>query len=156
MTVVSTANSGGGLPDFGIFAEEKVYTVYLDMRQTVEDPAASWTLEYAPLPTAGDASAGSSSSRRLEGLTPPFPITKETPQFAAELVERYRGRMIVVYAIMDTRGRLGQMLVMQSPDDRLTRRIVETLNKWVFRPAELKGQPVPVKALLGIPLGLDE
>jgi len=156
MTVVSTANSGGGLPDFGIFAEEKVYTVYLDMRQTVEDPAASWTLEYAPLPTAGDANAGRSSSRRLEGLTPPFPVSKEAPQFPAELVERYRGRMIVVYAIMDTRGRLGQMLVVQSPDDRLTRRIVETLNKWVFRPAELKGQPVSVKVLLGIPLGLDE
>ena len=45
---------------------------------------------------------------------------------------------------------------MQSPDDGLTRRIVEALNKWVFRPAELKAQPVSVKVLLGLPLGLDE
>jgi len=34
MTISSTADSGGGLPDVGAFAHEKVYTVYLDMRET--------------------------------------------------------------------------------------------------------------------------
>ena len=28
MTVTSTADSGGGLPDLGVFAHEKVYTVF--------------------------------------------------------------------------------------------------------------------------------
>ena len=32
MTIASTAESGGGLPDLGVFAKEKVYTVFLDMR----------------------------------------------------------------------------------------------------------------------------
>jgi hypothetical protein len=30
--------------------------------------------------------------------------------------------------------------------------IVEALNKWVFRPAQLNNQPVAVKVLLGMPL----
>ena len=32
MTITSTASSGGGLPDVGVFRNEKVYTVYLDMQ----------------------------------------------------------------------------------------------------------------------------
>jgi len=153
MTVVATASSGGGLPDLGVFADEKVYTVYLDMRQTVEDPAASWTLQFALL---RDPSADGSANRSQEGLTPPFPVAKEMPQFSVELVHKYLDRLIVVYAIMDTQGKLQQMLVMQSPDDRLTNRILATLNKWVFRPAELNGRPASVKVLLGIPLSLPE
>ncbi len=152
MTVVATASSGGGLPDFGVFADEKVYTVYLDM-SSADDPAPALTLQYALL---RDPSADSGASRSAEGLMPPFPVVKDMPQFPVELVQKYLRRLIVVYAIMDTRGKLQQMLVMQSPDDRLTSRILAALNKWVFRPAELKGQPVSVKVLLGFPLSLPE
>ena len=153
MTVVATAASGGGLPDLGVFADEKVYTVYLDMRQTVEDPAASYTLQYALL---RDPGADGSANRNQEGMLPPFPVAKEMPQFSVELVNKYQGRLIVVYAILNKRGKLEQMLVMQSPDDRLTNRILAALNKWVFRPAQLNGRPVSLKVLLGVPLSLPE
>ena len=56
MTIVSTAASGGGLPDLGVFEREKVYTVYLDMKANDEDPAASWILQYAVLQPLRDAS----------------------------------------------------------------------------------------------------
>ncbi len=49
MTITSTASSGGGLPDFGIFQNEKVYTVYLDMRANDEERTPTWTLQYAVL-----------------------------------------------------------------------------------------------------------
>jgi len=153
MTIVATASSGGGLPDLGVFADEKVYTVYLDMRQTVEDPATSWTLQYALL---RDPNGDASANRNQEATVPPFPVVKEMPQFSAELVQKYSGRLIVVYAILNTQGKLEQMLVMQSPDDRLTNRILATLNKWVFRPAEFNHHPASVKVLLGVPLSLPE
>src|ERR1019366_4788071 len=50
VNIVSTASSGGGLPDLGIFHNEKVYTVFLDMRATDEDHAPSWILQYAVRP----------------------------------------------------------------------------------------------------------
>src|SRR5205823_796353 len=54
MTITSTASSGGGLADFGVFHDEKIYTVYLDMRANEEDHTASWILQYAVVqPTTG-------------------------------------------------------------------------------------------------------
>ena len=64
MTILSTASSGGGLADFGIFSNEKVYTVYIDMRQTAEDRSPSWTLQYAPLREATENGADRGSSER--------------------------------------------------------------------------------------------
>ena len=52
------ASSGGGLSDFGVFQNQKVYTVYLDMRATDDDAAPSWTLQYAVLQPTPDPSSG--------------------------------------------------------------------------------------------------
>ena len=157
LTIVSTANSGGGLADLGVFQHEQVYTVYLDARRTVEDPASSWTLQYAVLPgAAAPERAAKSSCRSQEGLVPPFPVNKELPQWPVELAQKYCHRLIVVYAIIDTAGKLVQMSVKQSPNAQLNNPLLEALSKWVFRPAELDGNPVAVKALLGIPLSLPD
>src|SRR5438105_8144103 len=80
MTIVSTGSSGGGLPDLGVFQNEKVYTVYLDMRANDEDTAPSWTLQYAVLqPAAGDPAG---SAGRIQGTpTPPYAMLKEVPEF---------------------------------------------------------------------------
>lgn len=151
MTVVSTASSGGGLPDLGVFSSEKVYSVYLDMRKNTLDQIPSWTLQYAPLRSAEEA-----GSRRLETVTPPYLMVKEIPKLPVELARKYQRRMIIVYAILDTQGRLDNILVMQSPAVQITDLILEALNKWIFRPAELNGQPVSIKLLLGVPVSLSE
>ena len=157
LTIVSTANSGGGLPDFGVFHYEQTYTVYVDVRRTVEDPAPSWTLQYAVLRGAApQAGAAKSPGASPQGLVPPFPVTKELPQWPAELVQKYLHRLIVVYAIIDPEGKFVQMLVKQSPSPQLNEPLLEALSKWVFRPGELDGNPVVVKALLGIPLSLPD
>src|SRR5258708_11301630 len=77
MTITSTASSGGSLSDFGVFEHEKVYTVYLDMRANDEDPAPSWTLQYALLqPPAADAA---NSGRIRVTPTPPHAILNPNP-----------------------------------------------------------------------------
>ena len=72
VNIVSTASSGGGLPDLGIFHNEKVYTVFLDMRATDEDHAPSWILQYAvQQPPPGDPDANGRT--RIDGVpTPPL------------------------------------------------------------------------------------
>ena len=143
LTIVSTGNSGGGLGDFGVFRDETVFTVYIDMRHSNDDPAPSWTLQFASL----DRTA------RAQGvLQPPFPLVKGIPPLEAEVVCRYQGRVVVVYAIINAHGKVQNMHIMQSPNIRLNPPLLEALKQWIFRPAEINGQPVPVKALLGIPL----
>jgi hypothetical protein len=151
MTIVSTASSGGGLPDYGVFSNEKVYTVYVDARKTTDDPAIAWTLQYAAL-QGTESLPADGANRGPKGMTPPYAIFKAIPQWPADLVNKYSDRVIVVSAVITTDGKLDQMLIVQSPDDRLTEGITEALNKWVFRPAQTDGHPVAIKIMLGIPL----
>jgi hypothetical protein len=138
MNIVSTASSGGGLPELGVFQNEKVYTVYLDMRANDEDPTPSWTLQYAvvqPPPT------------------PPYAMLKVVPEFTPELVRKCARRLIVASATMDVSGKLDQVSVRQSPESQLVGPLVEALKHWVFEPAQIDGRPVALKILLGIRLG---
>jgi len=151
MTISSTADSGGGLPDLGVFAHEKVYTVYLDMRGTTAEHSPSWTLQYARLRSAAEISAAASNQIK-EGLTPPFPLVKELPKLNSELIRTYLRNVIVVYAVMDVQGKLQSLSVRQSPDARFNPSILAALTHWTFQPAQLSGQPVPLKVLIGIPL----
>jgi len=148
MTIVSTGNSGGGLPDFGVFLHERAYTVYLDMKQPNGTPRPSWTLQYAVMPVNPPKTSVTST----EGVVPPFPTSKIQPEFPADLAQKYDRRLIVVYAIINTEGKLQNVTVKQSPDPQLNPSTIAALSKWVFRPAELNGEVVAVKALFGIPL----
>jgi hypothetical protein len=81
MTITSSASSGGGLPDFGRFQDEKIYTVYLDMRANEEDHTFSWILQYAVVhPTTGDP-----ADRIRETATPPYATLKQVPDFSSEI-----------------------------------------------------------------------
>jgi len=148
MTISSLGNNGGGLADYGVFSDERVYTVYLDMRQTLEDPAPAWTLQYAPLREPNDAAP-------IEGVTPPFPSHKEMPKLSDELLQRYDGRQVVVYAVINTEGRFEQLIVKESPTVELNAPILHALRRWTFRPAQLAGKPVALKVLLGITLAAE-
>jgi hypothetical protein len=146
LTIVSTATSGGGLPDLGVFSNEQVYTVYLDMKDKTGAAAPSWTLQYAlaqPVPNPS-------------GLVPPFPMVQEQPDLPVELVRKYLRRLVVVHGIIDAAGKLQQMAVKQSPDPQLNAAVLAALSKWVFRPAEVNGSPASVKILMGIPLTLPQ
>jgi hypothetical protein len=152
LSIISTENSGGGLPSFGVFSNEQIYTVYLDMRNTEYDPPQSWTLEFAVAQPAGQGGAG--NIRAQEGLILPFPSAKEQPPFPVDLVRRYLRRMVIVYALVNVSGKLEQLSVKDSPDPALNDILTTSLAKWVFRPAQLNGQAVPAKLLMGIPLAL--
>jgi len=148
MTITSTANSGGGLPDYGVFQNEKVYTVYLDMRVNDEDPTPSWTLQYSVLQPAGAA-----LTDRIRGTpTPPYAMLKAVPELAPELASKCAHRLIVASAILNVRGQLEQLTVKQSPDQQVMDRMIEALQNWTFQPSQIDGKPVALKILLGIRL----
>ena len=72
------------------------------------------------------------------------------------LVQRHLNELVIVYAVINKEGKAEQMSVKQSPDVLLNAPLLKTLSEWVFRPALLHGEPVAVKALLGIPLWIPQ
>ena len=157
VTVISTENSGGGLPNMGVFSGEQIYTVYLDMRRDESDASPSWTLEFAVHRNPSNPeNAPANTIRNQEGLVLPFPIEKESPPWPTDLVAKYRGRQVVIYAIINTEGKMTSITVKDSPDILLNEPLLRALGKWVFRPAQFQGAPIAVKALMGIPLWIPE
>ena len=146
MTVVSTASSGGGLEDFGVFDNERVFTVYVPMKRTPDAEDPTWTLQYALLKD------DSASVQGDQQVVAPSAVMREWPQFPADLEKKYAQRQVVIYAVVEKDGKVGHIAVKQTPDPRVSDPIVQALSKWVFRPAQLNNQPVAVKVLLGIPL----
>lgn len=148
MTIESTAGSGG-LPDLGVFRDEKVYTVYLDMRSTDDDHTPSWTLQYAVL---RDSNWHASSSLLPKSPTPPYATLKEVPQFSPGIVRNCAHHLIVASAILGTDGKLQDILVKQTPEYQVVVPLVQALKDWMFEPAKIDGHPVALKILLGIRL----
>ena len=156
MNIVATAASGGGLRDYGIFRNEPVFTVYIEMTHS-PTPAPSWTLQDALLRrrTASTITLGPTNGVQMQDhVLAPFPINKEEPQFANEIVARSQGLMIVAYVEINSEGNSENLRIIQSPNPLLNQPLLEALRKWTFRPAEVNGKAVAVKALVGFPLSL--
>ena len=109
----------------------------------------SWTLQYARLRSAAEEKDPAPTT---EGMSPPFPLTKDVPGMNSELVREHVGNVIAVYAVMDKEGKLHNLAVKQTPDSRFTPPILAALSHWIFQPAQLKEQPVALKVLIGIPV----
>ena len=147
MTVTSTASSGGGLQDFGVFQNQKVYTVYLDMRVSDDDTAPSWTLQYAPLePTSGQAGGAQKQP------TPPYATLKQVPELTPELAAACAHKMIVIAGILTTEGKLEQLSVKKTPEPQVNSIVTDALSNWTFQPSLVDGKPVALKVLIGVRL----
>jgi hypothetical protein len=151
--ILASGGSGGGLPDFGVFANEQVQTVYLDMRRTVPDPTPSWTVEYALIQ---DSKIPETKVSTQLDIVLPFPIEKEQPQMPADLVRKYPRRMIIAFGIINVDGKIEQLSIKDTPDRLLNQSVLDALQKWTFRPARRNGEVVAAKALFGIPLWTPE
>jgi Gram-negative bacterial TonB protein C-terminal len=143
ITIVSSGNSGGGLGDFGVFGDEPVFTVYINMAKSLDDPAPSWTLQYALATTSRTGSAT---------LSAPFPAKKEEPGWPQELALKYTGQTVVASAVIDVEGRIQGLRIIRSPNSILDPFLIAALREWIFQPAQSGGQAVAVKVLLGAPV----
>lgn len=144
ITIVANGASGGGFKDFGVFRDEASYTVYLDMTDAGAY-GASWTLQYAL-----DSANRGAYSHGL--LVPPYATSKSLPHISSEAARQDRGSTIVVFGVITPQGKFEDLRIMQSPDPSLNQLLLDSLRKWVFRPAEIDGAQVRVKVLLGVPV----
>lgn len=146
LTVVSSGNSGSGLGDFGVFFNEPVFTVYVNMTTPSDSTAPSWTLVYAALHR--DEAGGAK-------IAAPFPTKRETPRWTADLAEHYRNQLVVIYLVITESGKVQRAKSMESPSAQLVAPLLAALDSWEFRPATLNGKPIAVRALLGVPVAAE-
>jgi len=153
--ILASGGSGGGLPDVGVFSNEQVHTVYLDMRRTVLDEPVSWTVSFGVRqPEATNADERVATVGQQEVVLP-FPIEKERPVMPADLVRKYSGRLVLAYAVVTPEGKMEELSIKQSPDPALNELVLNALRKWTFRPARRNGQVIPAKILVGVPVRID-
>ncbi len=86
-------------------------------------------------------------------VVPPYLMARQPTKFPAEIVARNAGRMVVVSAIIDAKGKVAEVRILQSPNPLLNEPLQRSLEECVFRPAQRNGEAVPVRILLGVPLG---
>ncbi len=143
LTIASSGNSGGGLRDFGVFGSESVFTDYFVVSAPGAQPAPPWVLQYALATPCCDL---------RDSIVAPLPMNEVLPAWPPDLVASYSGETIVVYAVIDTEGKLRDTRLVDSPSSGLNSGLLEALAAWTFQPAEKNGQPCVAQALLGIPV----
>lgn len=126
--------------DRKVFAGKRVYGRALNM-PNLNSSTGSWVMKFAELGGAGK-----------EGeLLEPVATQKSDPGYPLELIRANVHGMVTLYAIIHSDGRVSDIRVLNSPDDRLDSYAAQALARWKFVPAERAGKPVALEAVVEIP-----
>jgi TonB family protein len=126
--------------DRQIFGGKRFYAMTLNM-PNLNSSTGSWDIRFAEL-TAG----------RKEGeLLAPVATETSDPGYPLELIRANVHGMVTLYAVIHSDGKVGDIRVLNSPDDRLDSYAAKALARWKFVPAERAGKPVALEAVVKIP-----
>lgn len=77
-------------------------------------------------------------------IVPPRKMTYAPPKYTEEArKERLQG-LVILQAVIDEQGRVGEIEVLKGLPLGLTETAIEALRQWTFEPATLEGEPVAV------------
>jgi TonB family protein len=126
--------------DRQVFGDKVFHTMALNM-PNLNSSTGSWVIHFAEL-----------DGGRKEGeLTAPRSTEKSDPGYPLELIRANIHGMVSLYAVIDAKGKVTSVRVLNSPDDRLDSYATRALSLCKFQPAERAGKPVPLEALVMIP-----
>lgn len=125
-----------------VWSGRLAYTVYLHVGL-----AKSWILQYS-LPRDDDASQAGTIAR----LEAPWPYNIVRPNLTAGLAGV---NTIMVHGFVTQAGRFETLNVVFPPQFPLAQFVINSLQRWQFRPASQNGQPAKVEVLLIIPQELE-
>jgi TonB family protein len=84
-------------------------------------------------------------------FTAPSSIRKVDPGYPQELIRQNVNGTLTLYAVVRSDGTVGNVRVINSPDERLDRYACAAFERWQFRPATMNGKPIDVEAVVIIP-----
>jgi hypothetical protein len=100
---------------------------------------SDWPMQYAQL----------SSTPSGNGLLTPPVVVKKIQATAAKIDLASNSGPVFVTGVIDENGKLKSLRAIRSLDGR-AQAAVNALSQWEFLPAQLEGQPVASKVLIGV------
>jgi len=126
--------------DRKVFGGKRVYGRTLNM-PNLNSSTGSWVIKFAEL-----------DGGRKEGeLLEPVATEKSDPGYPLELIRANVHGMVTLYAVIHADGKVGDIRILNGPDERLDSYAASALARWKFVPAERAGKPVALEAVVVIP-----
>jgi TonB family protein len=126
--------------DRQVFGGKRLYEMRLNM-PNLNSASGSWVMKFAEL-----------DGGRHEGeLLTPVLMEKTDPGYPLELMRTNVHGMVTLYAVIHPDGKVGDIRVLSSPDERLDAYAARALARWKFVPAERAGRAVALEAVVEIP-----
>jgi TonB family protein len=126
--------------DRQIFGGKRFYQMALNM-PNLNSSTGSWVIRFAEL----------DAGRKQGELLAPVATEKSDPGYPLELIRANVHGMVTLYAVIHSDGRVGDIRVLNSPDERLDSFAEKALARWKFVPAVRGGKPVALEAVVVIP-----
>jgi TonB family protein len=134
---------------------KKVYTAYLNL-VNLTSRSGSWVMRFSEYedPTLTASRAPLLTGDPEAELTAPRLLHSEHPRYPpAAIYEKVQGDVILC-AIIRRDGKVDEVRVEHSVDERLDKAAMDAIRRWTFLPSEKNGKPVDVFAEITIPFSL--
>jgi TonB family protein len=126
--------------DRQVFGGKRLYEMRLNM-PNLNSASGSWVMKFAEL-----------DGGKHEGeLLTPVLTEKTDPGYPLELMRANVHGMVTLYAVIRPDGKVGDIRVLSSPDERLDAYAARALARWKFVPAERAGKAVALETVVEIP-----
>lgn len=126
--------------DRQVFGAKRFYSMTLNM-PNLNSSTGSWVIRFAEL-----------KANKQEGeLLAPQAKEKSDPGYPLELIRANVHGTVTLYAVIHSDGTVGNIRVLNSPDERLDDYARDALGRWKFTPATKNGTPVALEAVVMIP-----
>jgi TonB family protein len=130
-----------------VLGSKRVYTLHVNM-PNLTSASGSWVLNFAELDEMDlEASAGFGTP----DLAGPVPLHKVDPKYPPELRAAHVEGEVILYAIIRKDGTVDSIQLVHSADTQLDANAMEALAQWKFQPAEKRGEPIDLEAVVHIP-----
>jgi TonB family protein len=126
--------------DRKVFGGKRVYGRTLNM-PNLNSSTGSWVIKFAEL----------DGGRKDGELLEPVATEKSDPGYPLELIRANVHGVVTLYAVIHSDGKVSDIRVLNSPDERLDTYAASALARWKFVPAERAGKPVALEAVVEIP-----
>lgn len=127
--------------DRQVFGDRRPYGTTLNM-PNLNSSTGSWVMHFAEM---------QEEDQKKGELLQPLPTLTSDPGYPLELMRANVHGTVTLYAVIHSDGRVGEIRVLHSADERLDSYAASALARWKFLPALKSGKPIPIEVVVMIP-----